>query len=185
MNNTSATPSLPLDDIILPTAIGWWPLAPGWWVLLIALIALFVAGILGYRELRRRAAIRQQVFALLDEARDMQQQQPQADRYCRDINAALKRYWRIYNVDDRILNYYGHDWVDLLNAQAPAPLFTGSTALALAEGVYNPKADINVDELYDLAKRWIQKVSVTRLKTPNFNTSADIPNGQNKDTSHA
>ena len=35
--------ALPLRDLHLPEAIGWWPLAPGWWVL----IALLVTG-LGY-----------------------------------------------------------------------------------------------------------------------------------------
>ena len=32
--------ALPLRDLQLPEAVGWWPLAPGWWVLL----ALSVAG---------------------------------------------------------------------------------------------------------------------------------------------
>ena len=31
---------LPLRDLHLPEAVGWWPLAPGWWVL----IALAIAG---------------------------------------------------------------------------------------------------------------------------------------------
>jgi len=32
---------LPLRDLHLPDAIGWWPLAPGWWlVLLLAAIAI-------------------------------------------------------------------------------------------------------------------------------------------------
>ena len=35
--------TLPLRDLHLPDAIGWWPLAPGWWVV----IAL-VAALLGY-----------------------------------------------------------------------------------------------------------------------------------------
>lgn len=34
---------LPLRDLHLPEAVGWWPLAPGWWML----VALAVAG-LGY-----------------------------------------------------------------------------------------------------------------------------------------
>ena len=32
---------IPLRDIHLPQAVGWWPLAPGWWVL----IALAFAGL--------------------------------------------------------------------------------------------------------------------------------------------
>ena len=33
--------ALPLRDLHLPDAIGWWPLAPGWWVL----IALSLLGL--------------------------------------------------------------------------------------------------------------------------------------------
>ena len=35
--------ALPLRDLHLPDAIGWWPLAPGWWVIL-----AIVAAVLGY-----------------------------------------------------------------------------------------------------------------------------------------
>ena len=32
---------IPLRDLHLPEAIGWWPLAPGWWILIaIALVGL-------------------------------------------------------------------------------------------------------------------------------------------------
>ena len=56
--------ALPLRDLHLPDAIGWWPPAPGWWVV----IALLAAG-LGYLAWRaflrwqfngpRRYALRQ------------------------------------------------------------------------------------------------------------------------------
>ena len=28
---------IPIRDLHLPEAIGWWPLAPGWWVLIVLL----------------------------------------------------------------------------------------------------------------------------------------------------
>ena len=34
--------ALPLRDLHLPEAIGWWPLAPGWWVLLAMLVGQVV-----------------------------------------------------------------------------------------------------------------------------------------------
>ena len=39
--------ALPLRDLHLPDAIGWWPLAPGWWGVIAALGVL-----LGYVLLR-------------------------------------------------------------------------------------------------------------------------------------
>lgn len=46
---------LPLRDVHLPAAPGWWPLAPGWWLLLAALVSVLVlAGVLWQLRRRRR-----------------------------------------------------------------------------------------------------------------------------------
>ena len=53
---------IPLRDLHLPEAIGWWPLAPGWWVV-VALVAggLYYLFRLYLRTRARGAARRQQV----------------------------------------------------------------------------------------------------------------------------
>ncbi len=62
---------IPLRDLHLPEAIGWWPLAPGWWVL----IVIVVAGIVylatqAIRQWRRNAMRR----VALKELRRIQKQ---------------------------------------------------------------------------------------------------------------
>lgn len=50
---------LPLRDIHLPGAIGWWPPAPGWWLVLVLMLA--AAAFLGfhyYRSRHRRVALK-------------------------------------------------------------------------------------------------------------------------------
>lgn len=47
--------ALPLRDVHLPAAPGWWPPAPGWWLLLAAvLLVLLVVVAMRVRRLRRR-----------------------------------------------------------------------------------------------------------------------------------
>jgi hypothetical protein len=59
MNPTIDYTQLPLRDIHLPGAIGWWPPAPGWW-LLAALVLAGVAlyAVYYYRGRHKRVALR-------------------------------------------------------------------------------------------------------------------------------
>ncbi|SBV36702.1 conserved hypothetical protein [uncultured Stenotrophomonas sp.] len=58
---------LPLRDVHLPAAPGWWPPAPGWWLLAAAIaVALLLLALLRGRRRRRR----QRWLALFDAALD-------------------------------------------------------------------------------------------------------------------
>ena len=59
MNQTVDYSQLPLRDIHLPGAIGWWPPALGWWlVAALLLVALAAYGAHYYRGRHKRAALR-------------------------------------------------------------------------------------------------------------------------------
>lgn len=59
MNPTIDVSQLPLRDIHLPDAIGWWPPAPGWWLLAaLLLVAAAAYGFHYYRARHKRAALR-------------------------------------------------------------------------------------------------------------------------------
>ena len=50
---------IPIRDLHLPEAIGWWPLAPGWWIVIsLALLAMFMLFRLWYRSYSHGAARR-------------------------------------------------------------------------------------------------------------------------------
>src|SRR5262245_54923082 len=58
MNQTDFS-QLPLRDIHLPGAVGWWPPAFGWWLLLtLAFVAAALYALHLYRARHRRAALR-------------------------------------------------------------------------------------------------------------------------------
>jgi Domain of unknown function (DUF4381) len=59
MNPTIDVSQLPLRDIHLPGAIGWWPPAFGWWlVAALVLVVLALYGVHYYRARHKRAALK-------------------------------------------------------------------------------------------------------------------------------
>jgi len=52
------TTQLPLKDIHLPEAIGWWPPAIGWWLLAVLIPLLIVFLYWFYQRLTRKTAIK-------------------------------------------------------------------------------------------------------------------------------
>lgn len=68
--NPNDVSSLPLRDIHLPGAIGWWPPAIGWWlVAALVLVAIALYALRHYRTRHKRAALKslQQVRAALEQ----------------------------------------------------------------------------------------------------------------------
>ena len=56
---------IPLRDLHLPEAVGWWPLAPGWWgVIALALIAAALL-VRWYLQLRSQSAARRHALQQL------------------------------------------------------------------------------------------------------------------------
>ena len=76
MNDTASLANL--NDIVVPDAVPWWPLAPGWYVLaVITALALIACAVVGWRRWRnnryRRQALAQLEAIRKDAASSMQQ----------------------------------------------------------------------------------------------------------------
>jgi len=106
---------IPLRDLHLPDAIGWWPIAPGWWFL----IALAVAA-LGYFLYRsflkwRRNAPRR--IALRELKRIQQEYQHGVDEISLaiELSELLRRTMLAYAPRDEVAGLTGEGWLRWLD----------------------------------------------------------------------
>jgi len=114
---------LPLRDLHLPEAVGWWPLAPGWWLI----IALLFAGLgwlllRGWRRYRlnapRRYALRTLAAA---EAEYISHQDPV--RLAQQVSVLLRRAMLAYAPRREVAGLTGESWLAWLDRDLPVPYF--------------------------------------------------------------
>lgn len=153
---------IPLRDLHLPEAIGWWPLAPGWWALL-ALACVGLAYLLHLwlrarsRSAARRFALRelQHLVGELDEHKN-------TVKFGSDVSQLLRRTMLAYAPRLDIAGLTGEQWLAWLDQDLAQPVFTQGPGRQLLEVPYqNPE---NVASIQDM-ERLIAAVK-HRLATP-------------------
>ena len=150
--NSDATSLDRLHDIVLPTAVSWWPLAPGWYVLF-GLTLLFIVWFI-YRRWKRWQgnAYRRQA---LRELGDVTESFQIAELLRRTALAVVPR--------SEVAQKTGAEWADWLAGQCPVPM-TSEVHQFLAGGVYSVSAkEQNVDKLRDYAVSWITRHHLSSL----------------------
>jgi hypothetical protein len=159
---------IPLRDLHLPEAIGWWPLAPGWWLL----IALAVFGLLyllhrAYRQWRsnrpRRVALRE-----LKKLRSEYQHGMDAISLSKQLSQLLRRAMLAYATRDAVAGLTGQSWLEWLDRGLEGQPFTtgpgrmiGSLPYVRSDG---GDAEINIAAMIDAVR--------LRLQTPLEGVSA-------------
>ena len=153
---------IPLRDLHLPEAIGWWPLAPGWWVL----VALALAG-LGYLvrlylRRRSRAAARRHALARLNELTADFEQHRDAIAFSSAVSRLLRRTMLAYAPRQEVAGLTGDAWLAWLDRDLDQPRFQSDAGRKLLELPYRaPDDDVSAMELVDVVAAVRQ-----RLATP-------------------
>lgn len=144
-------PSLQLNDILLPDAIGVWPLAPGWWLLILLVIVTVIAVRL---LVKWRIKIKHQQQPMKQALQQLQTlaNQPMSPALCADINETLKIYCR--QRCPQAVSLYGQSWADFLEA-TPSELNNEQYEL-LAHGPYRKKVSGNSQHLATAASSWLK-----------------------------
>ena len=113
-----------LNDIVLPTTVGWWPLATGWYVLIG--FVLIVTAWFSYRTLRRwinngyrRAALRE-----LQILENRIHEHEERDASLRQLPVLLKRTALSVYPRSQVASLTGQDWFHFLNSTVKKPSFT-------------------------------------------------------------
>ena len=143
--------AIPLRDLHLPEAIGWWPLAPGWWVLL-ALVVVALA-YTAWRLYKRWQFYAPRRYALRElarfEAEYLEHRDPVA--LGKQLSELLRRGMLAYAPREEVAGLTGDDWLAWLDEGMPLPYFHTEGGKSLLDLPYrDPEgdfSDIDVDAL--------------------------------------
>ena len=145
---------LPLRDIHLPEAIGWWPPALGWWLLAI-LIPLFLALIIWlYKHITRNTAIKAAKKLLLQIKQD--NQRDNCDKL-KELSALIRRVAISKSGRSKCAGLTGHQWLEFLDRSVKGEPFTQGIGRLLANAPYqkNSPTDTEIAQLTDLCENWL------------------------------
>lgn len=146
-----------LNDIVLPAAVPWWPLAPGWYALLalsILLIAFYT-----YRAIRLYRANRYR-RAALKQLRYLQTQAPSVAATA--IPVLLKQTALAVFPRKKVAALSGSEWSDFLDRTSAGHAFSGSSGRLLERLSYTDigVGDTETQGLFRDAEAWIRKHKV-------------------------
>jgi cbb3-type cytochrome oxidase subunit 3 len=145
---------LPLRDIHLPEAIGWWPPAIGWWILAI-LIPLLIALVYWlYKRITRKTAIKAAKKLLLQIKYDQQRDNNQK---LKDLSALIRRTAISTNVRNECAGLTGQQWLEFLDRSVLGSPFTEGTGRLLADAPYrnNQPTEQDITQLASLCEDWL------------------------------
>lgn len=135
---------LPLRDLHLPEAIGWWPLAPGWWGV-IAVLAV-VAAHLAWRMFRRWRINAPRRYALRElarfEAEYLEHRNPVM--LGSQLSELLRRGMLAYAPREEMAGLTGDEWLAWLDLGMPLPYFHTEGGRSLLSLPYrDPNSDFS------------------------------------------
>ncbi len=138
------TSELPLRDLHLPEAVGWWPLAPGWWVLIF--FAVFALGWLLQRAWRQRQLNAPRRFAM----RELASVEADYLSHCnvvtlgQQVSALLRRSMLAYAPRHEVAGLTGEAWLEWLDRDLPVPYFHTEGGKSLLKLPYrDPQGDFS------------------------------------------
>ena len=147
---------LPLHDIVLPKAIGWWPPAIGWWLLLVLIPLLIYLLWRVIKWLRRKTATKTALKLLKQLRQDtrLSDQQKLAE-----LSMLLRRVAISTAADGQAAGLTGKAWLEFLDCSVPSQPFSQGPGRCLATAQYQPQMqdDIDLDAVFALCEQWIKK----------------------------
>ena len=153
---------IPLRDLHLPEAVGWWPLAPGWWVV-IAFLLLAVGYLVRlYLARHRRSAARRHALKQLAELTAEFEQHGDVVVFSSAMSELLRRTMLAYAPRSNVAGLTGEEWLAWLDRDLDQPRFQGEVGRKLLELPYRkPGDELSALEVVDLVAAVRQ-----RLATP-------------------
>lgn len=146
---------LPLKDIHLPEAIGWWPPAIGWWLLAVLIPVLVFFSYWLYKRLTRTSAIktaRKNLLAI--------QQHSSLDnsQKLRELSILMRRVAISVNPRAEVASLTGRSWLAFLDKSLTGASFSEGFGQLLTEAPYRntSPSDQEISGLIGLCEDWLK-----------------------------
>ncbi len=153
---------IPLRDLHLPEAIGWWPLAPGWWLVIVLLVAGIAYLLRVYLRTRARGAARRYALRQLDVLTAEFEQHRDTVAFISGLSSLLRRTMLAYAPRRKVAGLTGDAWLAWLDEDLDQPRFQGEVGRKLLELPYRaPSDDVVALDVVDIVAAVRQ-----RLATP-------------------
>ena len=146
---------LPLKDIHLPEAIGWWPPAIGWWLVVILILLLIVFLYWLYKRLTRKTAIKAAKKNL-----NAIKHNPALDNNAklRELSMLVRRVAVSVNPRTEVASLTGRQWLAFLDQSVTGAPFSEGCGRLLADAPYRnaPPAGPEISQLISLCEDWLK-----------------------------
>ena len=146
---------LPLKDIHLPPAPGWWPPAPGWWLLL-ACTLLAAALLVWFLHRRVRTRTRRAALAELRRLAQRYAETQDSHALAAELSVLLRRLVLANRPRPQAAGLAGGAWLDLLDTLSPRAPLDPTARRALLEAPYRRCAPCNASALIAACERWLR-----------------------------
>ena len=127
---------IPIRDLHLPEAIGWWPLAPGWWIVIglaaVALLFLMRRALIA----RRRSSARRYALKKLKQHCDDYAKNGNAVELGTQLSELVRRTMLAYAPRGEVAGLTGDAWLEWLDADLERPQFVSGDGRPLIEWPY-------------------------------------------------
>ena len=149
------TTQLPLRDIHLPEAIGWWPPAIGWWLLAVLVPLLIVFFYWLYKRLTRNTAIKaaKKYLATIKETPALDNNQK-----LRELSMLVRRVAISVSPRTEAASLTGRQWLAFLDKSLTGAPFTEGCGQLLADAPYRNTSpnELEISQLISLCEDWLK-----------------------------
>ena len=139
---------IPLRDLHLPEAIGWWPLAPGWWFV-ITVVLIGLGFLLRYAlRVHSKSAARRYAQVELNSIVQEFAQQKNAVAFGASISELLRRTMLAYAPRQDVAGLTGEEWLAWLDQGLAQPVFVNGPGRQLLHLPYrDPDLELPVADM--------------------------------------
>ena len=188
MTPNATTPPSALDQLpplMLPEAIGWWPLAPGWWIVIAATAFTLCALIYCAHRYYHRGRLRRATLKLAQQHWLAYEANPNTATYLVNMVQLIRRFCLHQYNQPPLTSSSGEPWLQQLDALTGSSLLNShegkrllsiyqntnlsdkafnSTALTSAEKS-NAISPAQLKQTHELIIQWLRKVPLHQRKT--------------------